>query len=207
MLQDVPAVISEPSSGTRDVHRKSETEYFIYNMYYSAIKYCDIANGTGVRTTLFVSGCRNHCEGCFQPDTWNFCNGNPYTAEIEKQILDSIEPYYVSGLTLLGGDPFEEENQEGLIELLRKFKAAYPEKDVWAFTGYLYDELLPGGRKHTEYTDEMLSLIDILVDGPFVMDLKNLRLKFRGSSNQRIIDMNKTRAEGQIVLSELNNKV
>lgn len=174
-------------------------------MYYSAIKYYDIANGTGVRTTLFVSGCRNHCKGCFQPDTWNFCNGDPYTEETEKQILDSLKPYYIAGLTLLGGDPFEEENQEGIINLLRQCKKLYPEKDIWAFTGYLYEDLLAGGRKHTQLTDEILSLIDVLVDGPFEMDRKDLRLKFRGSSNQRIIDMNRTRSEGHPVLSDLNN--
>ena len=173
-------------------------------MHYSAIKFCDIANGSGVRTTLFVSGCRNHCEGCFQPETWNFKNGEPFTAAQEKEILDSLKPSYIAGLTLLGGDPFEEENQEGLIGLLRQIHTQYPDKSIWAFTGYLYDDLLPGGRKHTQYTDEMLSYINILVDGPFVLQLKDLRLRFRGSSNQRIIDLDKTRAGSAIVLSPLN---
>ena len=174
-------------------------------MYYSAIKYCDIANGTGVRTTLFVSGCRNHCEGCFQPDTWNFHNGAPFTPQVEDEILESLKPSYITGLTLLGGDPFEEENQEALIPFLRRFRAEYPGKSIWAFTGYLYEDLLKGGKKHTLFTNEMLSYTDILVDGPFVLSLKDLWLKFRGSSNQRIIDMNQTRAEGRLVLSPLNS--
>ncbi len=168
-------------------------------MNYSEIKICDIANGTGVRTTLFVSGCRNHCEGCFQPETWNFDNGRPFTPEVEDEIIKSLEPGYVAGLTLLGGDPFEEENQAGLIELLRKVKKTYPSKNIWAFTGYLLKDLLPGGRKHTELTDEMLSYIDILVDGPFILAQKNLMRKFRGSDYQRLIDMNEYWRSGDVV--------
>ena len=168
-------------------------------MNYSEIKYYDIADGTGVRTTLFVSGCRNHCEGCFQPETWSFNNGKPFTPGVEDEILRSLAPGYIAGLTLLGGDPFEEENQHGLIGFLRRVRAEYPEKNVWAFTGYLLEDLLPGGKKHTEITDEMLSCIDILVDGPFILAQKNLLLKFRGSENQRLIDMNEFRRTGQIV--------
>lgn len=168
-------------------------------MNYSEIKYCDIADGTGVRTTLFVSGCRNHCEGCFQPETWSFENGRPFTAETEEEIIRSLEPDYIAGLTLLGGDPFEEENQAGLIGLLRRTDAEFPQKNVWAFTGYLLEDLLAGGRKHTDITDEMLSYIDVLVDGPFVQAKKNLLLKFRGSENQRLIDMNEFRRTGEIV--------
>ena len=175
-------------------------------MYYSGIKYCDIANGVGVRTVLFVSGCRNHCEGCFQPETWNFCHGEEFTKGVEDEIIESVRPGYVAGLTLLGGDPFEEENQEGLIEFMRRFKSECPGKDVWAFTGYLYEDLLDGGKKHTQYTDELLSYVDILVDGPFILAQKNLMLKFRGSENQRIIDMNRTRETGEVVLSEMNKK-
>ena len=115
-------------------------------MYYSGIKYCDIANGTGVRTVLFVSGCRNHCEGCFQPDTWSFTNGEPFTEKIEEEILESLKPAYVAGLTLLGGDPFEEENQQALIGFMRSVKELFPDKNVWAFSGYLYEDLLPGGK-------------------------------------------------------------
>lgn len=173
-------------------------------MYYSEIKKCDIADGTGVRSTLFVSGCRNHCEGCFQPETWDFCHGKVFDENAEEELLESLEPGYIAGLTLLGGDPFEEENQEGLIGFLRKVRERFPQKNIWAYTGYLYEDLLPGGRKHTAVTDEMLSYIDILVDGPFVLSQKNLLLKFRGSENQRIIDMNETRKAGSIVLSPLN---
>ena len=168
-------------------------------MNYSEIKYFDIANGTGVRTTLFVSGCRNHCEGCFQPDTWNFQNGKSFTREIEDEIISSMNSEFVSGLTLLGGDPFEEENQEGLIGFMRRFKTECPGKDVWAFTGYLLEDLLEGGRKHTDVTDELLSYVDILVDGPFVLSKKNITLTFRGSENQRLIDMNAFRQTGEIV--------
>lgn len=179
-------------------------------MNYSEIKKYDIANGLGVRTTLFVSGCRNHCEGCFQPETWNFDNGHAFDESVEDEILESLSPDYIHGLTLLGGDPFEEENQKALLPFLRKLKARFPDstdadgnkvakKNIWAFTGYLLEDLLPGGRKHTEDTDEMLSYIDILVDGPFVQAQKNLCLKFRGSENQRLIDMNEYRKTGEIV--------
>ena len=168
-------------------------------MNYSGVKYCDIANGLGWRTVLFVSGCRNACKGCFQPETWAFDYGESFDEKIENQILDSLEPAYVKGLTLLGGDPFEEENQRGLISFMRKVKERYPQKDVWAYTGYLLDEdLVAGGRKYTEVTDELLSMIDVLVDGPFVEEKKNLMLKFKGSENQRVIDMNKTRESGKI---------
>ena len=168
-------------------------------MYYSGIKYCDIANGSGVRTVLFVSGCRNHCEGCFQPETWNFKNGQPFTAKEEDEIIESLKPGYIAGLTLLGGDPFEEENQAGLIGFMRRLKKELPDKNVWAFSGYLLEDLLPGGKKHTVYTDELLSYIDVLVDGPFVLEKKNLMLKFRGSENQRLIDMNEYRKTGTVV--------
>ena len=168
-------------------------------MNYSGVKYCDIANGLGCRTVLFVSGCRNACKGCFQPETWAFDYGESFDEKIENQILDSLEPAYVKGLTLLGGDPFEEENQRGLISFMRKVKERYPQKDVWAYTGYLLDEdLVAGGRKYTEVTDELLSMIDVLVDGHFVEEKKNLMLKFKGSENQRVIDMNKTRESGKI---------
>ena len=168
-------------------------------MNYSEIKYFDIANGSGVRTTLFVSGCRNHCKGCFQPDTWDFQNGKPFTRETEDELISSMNSEYISGLTLLGGDPFEEENQEGLIGFMRRFKKECPGKDVWAFTGYLLGDLLEGGRKHTAVTDELLSYVDNLVDGPFVLSKKNIMLKFRGSENQRLIDMNAFRQTGKIV--------
>lgn len=159
-------------------------------MYYSAIKYRDIANGLGVRTVLFVSGCRNRCEGCFQPETWNFSNGKIFAREEEDAIIESLKPDFIRGLTLLGGDPFEPENQEGLIAFMRRVKKECPDKDVWAYTGYLLDDdLVEGGKKHIGCTDELLSYIDVLVDGPFVQDLKSLSLKFKGSKNQRVIDM------------------
>lgn len=159
-------------------------------MYYSAIKYRDIANGLGVRTVLFVSGCRNRCEGCFQPETWNFQNGKIFDKVAEDAIIESLKPDFIKGLTLLGGDPFEPENQEGLIGFMRRVKAECPDKDVWAYTGYLLDEdLCPGGKKYTGCTEELLSYIDVLVDGPFVLEQKSLSLKFKGSKNQRVIDM------------------
>lgn len=170
-------------------------------MNYANIKYNDIANGEGVRTTLFVSGCRNHCLNCFQPETWNFNYGAPYTEETEKALLDSLSPSYIAGLTLLGGDPFEPENQEGIVGLLRKVKKEFPDKTVWAYTGYILDQdLLDGGRKHTPYTDEILSLVDVLVDGPFIQDQYDISLQFRGSRNQRIIDVPASLKAQEIVL-------
>ena len=159
-------------------------------MNYGTIKNCDIANGTGVRVSLFVSGCRNHCPGCFQPETWDFGYGQPFTAETEQEILRLLEPSYINGLTLLGGDPFEPENQRVLLPLLRKVKATFPNKDIWAYTGYTWEQLISGvHRVSLPETVEMLGLIDILVDGPFVQVKKNIRLRFRGSENQRIIDV------------------
>lgn len=150
----------------------------------------DIANGTGVRVTLFVSGCRNHCKNCFQPETWDFNYGEPYTEETEKHILESLSKPYIQGLTLLGGEPLEPENQRVLVQLLRKVRSNYPEKDVWCYTGYTLELIRDdSSRCHCEVTDEFLSLIDILVDGQFVDELRDITLKFRGSSNQRIIDM------------------
>ncbi|MBB5182517.1 anaerobic ribonucleoside-triphosphate reductase activating protein [Catenisphaera adipataccumulans] len=170
-------------------------------MYYGNIKKYDIANGEGVRITLFVSGCTNHCKGCFQPQTWDFHYGQPYTADTEKEILDFLEHDYIEGLTILGGEPFEPENQRELVNLCRKIKTQYPQKNIWCFTGFVLDkDLMPGQRKHCEVTDEFLSYLDVLVDGPFIEEQKNLVLAFRGSENQRIIDVPKTRKEGKIVL-------
>lgn len=174
-------------------------------MYYGTIKKYDIADGEGVRVTLFVSGCTNACKGCFQPETWDFCYGQPYTEETEKEILEALNNPFIQGLTLLGGEPFEESNQRVLIHLLRKVKEKYPDKDIWSYTGFVYEkDLLEGQRKHTEVTDEMLSYLDVLVDGPFVEELKNIRIKFRGSENQRIIDMKETLKQGKVILSPLN---
>lgn len=161
-------------------------------MYYGKIRENDIANGTGVRVTLFVSGCRNHCKNCFQPETWDFNYGVPYTAETEAHILESLSRPYIQGLTLLGGEPMEPENQRVLVQLLRKVRSIHPEKDIWCYTGYTIEQLQDThSRCHCEVTDEFLSLIDVLVDGRFVDELRDITLKFRGSSNQRIIDMRK----------------
>lgn len=170
-------------------------------MYYGEIKKLDVANGIGVRVTLFVSGCTNHCEKCFQPDTWNFQYGQEFTDETEAELIEALRPSFVRGLTLLGGEPFEPQNQRALVPILKRIRAQYPNKDVWAFTGFTLDEeLMKESYARCEVTDEMLSLIDVLVDGRYIDALRNLSLQFRGSSNQRIIDMNRTRAEGQICL-------
>lgn len=161
-------------------------------MHYGNIKEIDIADGPGVRVSLFVSGCRHHCKGCFNPETWDFEYGEPYTEETQEKILGLLAPDYIQGFTLLGGEPFEPENQRVLAGLLRRIKERYPGKDIWCYSGYLYDEdLAEGGRVHTEVTDEMLSYIDVLVDGEFVVELKDVTLVFRGSSNQRIIELRK----------------
>ena len=168
-------------------------------MNYGTIKNCDIANGAGVRVSLFVSGCRNHCPGCFQPETWDFAYGQPFTGETEEELLRLLKPSYINGLTLLGGDPFEPENQRALLLFLRKVRAAYPEKDIWAYTGYTWEQLISGThRVSLPETVEMLSLIDILVDGPFIQEKKDIRLHFRGSDNQRVIDAKRSLASGII---------
>lgn len=169
-------------------------------MNYGAIKKCDIANGVGVRTVIFVSGCTHHCKGCFQPETWNFDYGERYTKETEDEIIESLRPDYVDGITLLGGEPFEPENQRELVKLLRRIKKELPQKTVWSFSGYTYEELTGDSRAVCEVTNEMLSMLDVLVDGEFVEAKRNISLRFRGSENQRLIDMNKTRKEGKIVL-------
>ena len=159
-------------------------------MNYGAIKKFDVADGEGVRVSLFVSGCRNACKGCFQPETWNFHFGEPFTADTENEILEALAPEYIAGFSLLGGEPFEEENQEILAPFLEKIKKAYPAKNIWCWTGYIYDkDLQKGQRKYTQFTDRMLSCIDVLVDGPFIEEKKNLMLEFRGSENQRILKL------------------
>ena len=159
-------------------------------MHYGEIKKCDIANGEGVRVSLFVSGCTHHCPGCFNQETWDFGYGTEYTDETEREIMKALSPGYINGLSLLGGEPFEPQNQKALVQLLRKVREQYPQKTVWCYSGYLFDrELLSESRARCEYTDEMLSMIDVLVDGRFVEKLKDIRLVFRGSSNQRVIDV------------------
>lgn len=169
-------------------------------MNYSAIKYCDIANGTGCRTVLFVSGCRNHCKGCFQPETWAFEYGKPFTREVEDELIASLNPDYIKGITLLGGDPFEPENQAVLLPFMKRVKAAHPRKDVWAYTGYVLDrDLIPGGKCYTPDTTELLACIDILVDGPFVEEQHDISLIFKGSGNQRVIDCAHYCVTGEII--------
>ena len=170
-------------------------------MNYATIKNCDIANGEGVRVTLFVSGCTNHCKSCFQPQTWDFCYGQPFTEESEQEILKLLAPSYISGLTLLGGEPFEPENQRELLPFVRNFKALYPNKTVWCYSGYTWEQLT--GKEpcaaRCEVTDELLQLLDVLVDGEFVQAKHDISLRFRGSSNQRLLDMPRTLAAGQPV--------
>ena len=172
-------------------------------MYYGEIKRSDIANGEGIRTTLFVSGCRNRCKNCFQPETWAFDYGNPFTYEVAEEIFSSFKNPVIKGLTVLGGEPMEPENQRALLPFLREFKLRFPDRDVWLYTGNLYEELTGAMGEHPKCLDitaELLSYVDILVDGRFEEEKHRLGLRFRGSENQRIIDMNKTRAEGSIVI-------
>ena len=170
-------------------------------MHFGAIKDCDIANGEGVRVTLFVSGCTNRCPNCFQPQTWDFEYGEPFTAETEEKLLEMLRPSYINGLTLLGGEPFEPENQRGLISFLRRVRKELPGKNIWGYSGFTYEQLLTeGSHCRCEVTDEMLGLLDVLVDGRYVEELKDISLRFRGSSNQRLIDLNATRKTGEIVL-------
>ena len=170
-------------------------------MNYATIKKRDIANGIGVRVSLFVSGCTHRCKNCFNKEAWDFSYGEKYTDETEALILSYLEPSFVNGLSLLGGEPFEPQNQKELVGLLRKVKEKYPKKDVWCYTGYLFDlQLLSDSRARCEYTDEMLSYIDILVDGPFVEEEKDITLQFRGSRNQRVIDVKRSLSENTVVL-------
>lgn len=170
-------------------------------MYFGEIKRFDIADGPGVRVSLFVSGCTHHCKGCFNPQTWDFTFGSEYTKATEEEILKALEPDYIDGFTLLGGEPMEPVNQRGLLPLVKKMKQLYPHKTIWCYTGYtLETELLTESRARCECTDELLSYIDVLVDGEFIEEQKNISLRFRGSSNQRLIDMKKTFETGETVL-------
>lgn len=172
-------------------------------MNYGNIKKNDIANGIGVRTSLFVSGCTHHCKGCFNPETWDFCYGEKFTKETEDEIINSLKPDFIRGLTVLGGEPFEKENQKALLPFIKRVKEELPQKDIWFFSGYLFEELsgkIKNERCRTNHTDELLSLIDVLVDGEFIEEKKNISLRFRGSENQRLIDMRKTLKRGEIIL-------
>lgn len=175
-------------------------------MNYGAIKKTDIANGVGVRVTLFVSGCRNHCPGCFQPETWDFTYGRHFDEGTMQEILKAMEPSYITGFTMLGGEPFEPENQPKVCQILAEIRRAYPQKSLWSYTGYTLDkDMVPGGARYTEKTDEILSLLDVLVDGRFEEDKKDVGLMYRGSRNQRIIDMPQTIREGRIILWDQEN--
>lgn len=172
-------------------------------MNYAAIKKSDVANGEGIRTTLFVSGCRNRCKNCFQPETWAFDYGNVFSESVAEEIFKTFENPVIRGLTVLGGEPMEPENQAGLLPFLKEFKKRFPAKTVWLYTGNLYEELTGEVGSHPKCLDitaELLSLVDILVDGRYIEEEKSLGLRFRGSGNQRIIDMNRTRLAGEIVI-------
>ena len=172
-------------------------------MHYATIKWTDIANGEGVRISLFVSGCTHRCKNCFNEIAWDFSYGNPFTAEVEEQIIKELASPFIAGLSLLGGEPLEPENQRALYPFICKVKALYPKKSIWCYTGFVYDEqtgLLTAQGKNTEVTKPLIDMFDVLVDGPFVEELKDIRLKFRGSSNQRVIDVKKTGQLGKVVL-------
>lgn len=172
-------------------------------MYYGEIKKIDVANGPGVRVSLFVSGCTHHCRECFQPETWDFQYGKPYTEAVEAELITALTPDYIEGLTILGGEPFEPENQRVLLPFLKRVRRELPKKNIWMFSGYQFEELIGQetgtGRARCEATDEILSLIDVLVDGEFEIDKKNIALQFRGSTNQRLIRVKESLERGEIV--------
>ena len=172
-------------------------------MNYGAIKKYDIANGEGIRVSLFVSGCTHRCRNCFNQEAWDFGYGLPFTKETEEEILQALAPDFISGLSLLGGEPFEPENEKELVKLVRRVKERYPGKDIWCYTGYTLERLLEKSRARCQVTDELLARIDVLVDGKFVEELKDISLPFRGSSNQRVIDVKASLAAGQAVSRKL----
>lgn len=177
-------------------------------MNYATIKYFDVANGPGVRVSLYVSGCRNHCKNCFNPETWDFNYGKPFTEEVENYVISALSPQYIKGFTLLGGDPFEPENQVTLAPFLEKIKSVYPDKSIWCYTGYDYEkDLLTGKKGDAELVMRMLNSIDVLVDGRFVEELKDLNLRFRGSSNQRIICVPQSLGQDKVVLWDENSQL
>lgn len=167
-------------------------------MNYAAIKKTDVANGTGVRVSLFVSGCRHACKGCFNSEAWDFDYGEPFTDEIKDEILAALDYEYIEGFSVLGGEPFEPENRPVVLEIIKAVRERYPEMSIWCYSGFLFEDLAK-----TEIARDILGLIDVLVDGKFVEAKKNLRLKFRGSENQRIIDVKKSMSEGKVVLADI----
>lgn len=169
-------------------------------MNYGEIKKIDIANGIGVRVSIFVSGCRNYCKNCFNQATWDFSYGKEYTDETENEIIDALKNSFIDGITFLGGEPFEPENQRGLIKLAKRIRKECPDKTIWCYTGFTLEEIRGESRANCEVTEELLSLIDVLVDGRFVEEEKDITLRFRGSRNQRLIDLKETLQSGKIVL-------
>ena len=164
-------------------------------MNYSEIKYCDIANGPGVRTTLFVSGCRLRCPGCFNASAWDFAAGEPFTREVEDTIIKSMEPFYVDGLSVLGGEPTEPENTSAIAPFLERVRERFgTSKNIWLYSGRTLDALMPGGDHNSPEMDTILNCIDVLVDGPWISADYDISLRFRGSSNQRLIDVPATLA-------------
>ncbi len=177
-------------------------------MNYATIKPFDVADGPGVRVSLYVSGCRNRCKNCFNPETWDFNYGKPFTEEVENYIISALSPQYIKGFTLLGGDPFEPENQVTLAPFLEKIRSVYPDKSLWSYTGYDYEkDLLTGKKGDAELVMRMLNSIDVLVDGRFVEELKDLNLRFRGSSNQRIICVPQSLGQDKVVLWDENSQL
>lgn len=178
-------------------------------MKYAKIKNCDVANGPGVRVSLFVSGCNHHCKNCFNREAWDFNYGNDFTDKEENEIIEDLKPDYITGLSLLGGEPFERTNQEGLVPLIKKVKKTYPDKKIWCYTGFTFDKQIVEkmiNEENRAVTKEMLNNIDYIVDGKFVEELKDPKLRFRGSSNQRIIDVKKSLEQNQVVIWEDLNK-
>lgn len=170
-------------------------------MNYATLKKLDVANGRGIRVSLFVSGCTHHCKGCFNPEAWNFAYGEPFTKDVEDEVLEALDSDYINGLSLLGGEPFEPANQAALLPFLRRVREKFPHKTIWAYSGYLFDaDMLAGKLGPYAITREMLGLIDILVDGEFVLEKKNPQLRFRGSENQRVIRVPESLASGSVVL-------
>lgn len=177
-------------------------------MKYAKIRKCDVANGPGVRVSLFVSGCNHHCKNCFNPEAWDFNYGQDFTNKEEQEIIEYLKPEYITGLTLLGGEPFEKVNQEGLAPFIKKVKQTYPDKKIWCYTGFNFDKQILGQmvkEENREETKEMLENIDYIVDGKFVEELKDPKLKFRGSSNQRIIDVKKSLEKNEVILWDESN--
>ena len=169
-------------------------------MNYAKINKCDIANGLGVRVTLFVSGCTHACPGCFNKEAWDFKYGQPFDVDTQNELLEALEPSYISGLTLLGGEPMEPQNQRALLPFLKEIKEKYPQKTIWCYSGYTFEELIENSRARCEVTDELVSLFDVLVDGEFIEELKDISLRFKGSENQRLINVKETLKTGNIVI-------